>query len=448
MSDTLDLDSPRLTVKKPATREDAQGQWTDAERTERAMRAFVKDYGATASLYLESCIHCGMCADACHFFVTTEDPKYTPIWKVEPFKKAYKREYGPFAWFYRALNLKAKVDADELMRWQELMYDSCTLCGRCSLICPMGIDIAGLVGLARHGMAKAGLVPHELAAAMERGAAEGSPYGATVEVFRERLQAIQLNGRDVIPLDRERADVLATVTAVDVIKYPETIAAMARVLNHLGVNWTFSSLGYEATNVGVVAGDMEWQRAAMAKIVRAARQVGAKTVLLPECGHAYGALRWQADELFGEALPFEVKHIAEFLGEQARAGRLKLRPMGTAVTFHDPCQVVRRGGVKDEPREVIRALGAQLVEMQPNTDTQWCCGGGGGVIANHRADKLRLRVYQIKMNQFDKTGVDTPVTTCSNCRQTFDDGQAHYRYDKTVRSLVELVADHLDGDAR
>ena len=129
----------------PVSRFDAQGDYTDDQRVERAMRNFAKDFGRTAALYMEACIHCGACAKACHFYTATEDPKYTPILKIEPFKQAYKREAGPLAFFYKAFNLKPKVTADELQEWQELLYDSCTLCGRCTLICPMGIDIADLV---------------------------------------------------------------------------------------------------------------------------------------------------------------------------------------------------------------------------------------------------------------------------------------------------------------
>jgi Fe-S oxidoreductase len=157
----LELNQPRFSVKNPKPRYDKQGDMPDAQRVETAMRHFVKDFGAVAATYMESCIHYGMCAEACHLYVASGNPKYTPIWKLEPFKQAYKRESGPFAMIYRALNLKKKVTVEQLEEWQELLYDSCTLCGRCTLICPMGIDIAALVGLARHGMNQAGLVPHE-----------------------------------------------------------------------------------------------------------------------------------------------------------------------------------------------------------------------------------------------------------------------------------------------
>ena len=113
------------------------------------------------------------------------------------------------------------------------------------------------------------------------------------------------------------------------------------------------------------------------------------------------------------------------------------------VTFHDPCQISRRGGATQAPREIIAALGAELREMPSTGDLNWCCGGGGGVVTIHRADDLRYRAFEIKMRQVEDTGAETLATSCANCRQTFDDGQAHFHWDKKMASLLELVADNL-----
>ncbi|MFZ5555741.1 MAG: (Fe-S)-binding protein [Pseudomonadota bacterium] len=439
----LELDKPRLSVKKPEVRYDTQGEMPDDERVQKAMQTFVRDFGRTAAIYMESCIHCGMCAEACHFYVTTENPKYTPIWKLEPFKQAYKREYGPFALFYRLFNLKPRVTVAQLQEWQELIYDSCTVCGRCSLMCPMGIDIASLISLARHGMFQAGLVPHELWAVAERGHREGSPLGAKPEVFKDRVEWLADDHEVDIPLNKDKADVLVTMSSIEIMKYPDSIVATARILNRLGVDWTFRTDGYEATNFGLLSGNSAWQKEMNLKLINAAVACGARTLLLPECGHAYGALRWMGANMYGRPLPFRVMHIAEFLAENVQIGRLKVKKLDKSVTFHDPCQIVRRGGAIEAPRIVLEALGVELREMQPAKGTGWCCGGGGGVVTIHRADPLRYKVFQLKMNQIEETGAEIPVTTCANCRQTFDDGQAHFHWDKTMASLLELVAENL-----
>jgi Fe-S oxidoreductase len=422
---------------------DVQGDMTDQERLRRAMAGFAKDINRTTSTYMEACVHCGQCAEACHYYVQTDDPKYTPIWKLQLFRQAYDREAGPFAFFYRLFGLKRGVTARQLEDWQELIYDSCTMCGRCTLICPMGIDVAALVGLARHGMFNAGLAPQQLYEVAKRGEFEGSPLGANEHVFRERVEWMADEHDIEINLDLEQADILATISSIEIMKFPDSIAATAKILHALGESWTFRSEGYEATNFGMMSGNTEWQKHSTMKLIEAAIRCGAKLVLLPECGHAYGALRWQGAAMYGKPLPFRVQHISEFLAEMISSGRLEVRKVDRSVTFHDPCQVSRRGGATAAPRVVLDALGVDLKEMAPGGDFNWCCGGGGGVVTIKRADKLRYKVFELKMEQVEATGADTVLSTCSNCRQSFADAKEHFHWDKDLGSLLELVADNL-----
>ncbi|MGA2839551.1 MAG: (Fe-S)-binding protein [Steroidobacteraceae bacterium] len=176
---------------------------TPEARVAGAMKGFAQEMGALSAFRLESCIHCGICADACHFYIATEDPQYTPIWKVEPFKQAYKREASPFAPLYRLLGLKREVRADQLEHWQHLLFDSCNMCGRCSLICPMGIDVAALIEQARHAMFDAGLAPKELYQKAAHQRATGQPE-ASAEPYRDQLLAIGARFKVDIPLDKDR----------------------------------------------------------------------------------------------------------------------------------------------------------------------------------------------------------------------------------------------------
>jgi Fe-S oxidoreductase len=282
----------------------------------------------------------------------------------------------------------------------------------------------------------------------ERAEKEGSPLGATPKVFKDRVEWLADDNDIEIPMDKPKAKVICSLSSIEIMKYPESIVATAKIMKHLGLDWTLRSDGYEATNFGLLSGNAAWQKDMSMKLINAAIACGADLLILPECGHAYGALRWQGANIYGKELPFKVRHISEFLGENIKNGKLKLKPMNKSVTFHDPCQVTRRGGVVQEPRDALKGLGVDLIEMSSEPGMNWCCGGGGGVVTIHRADEHRYRVFQMKMRQIEATGAELPITSCSNCRQTFDDGQAHFKWDKSMHSLLETVAEQLDDSAK
>lgn len=422
----------------------AEEAMSPEQRVVGAMRGFATEIGALSALRLESCIHCGMCADACHFYIATEDPKYTPIWKVEPFKQAYRREAGAFAPVFRWFGLKRKVTAAELDEWQHLLYDSCNLCGRCTLICPMGIDVTALIEQARHAMFEAGLAPKELYEKAAHQKRTGQPE-ESAEPYRDKLLAIGRHYGVEIPLDKAEAAVMLTVPRTDIEHYPSAVAALARVMRHLAISCTFRSDGLVAENYGYYAGGKDWQREISRRLIDQALACKVKVLIVPECGHAYTALRWEAADLYGKPLPFKVRHITEYLAEELDAGRLKLRGADTGATaFHDPCQLVRKGGVTEAPRKLMRAMGIVPQEMAKHVGFNICCGGGGGVLDIERAAPLRYRAMENKLREIDSTGAQTFLTSCSDCRRTFDDGKQHFNWDKTPRSLLELIADHLE----
>ena len=427
-------------TEKPAF--DRQGELGDEARVDAAMRTFVRDFGVTAALHLESCVRCGLCADACHFYRTTGDPKYTPIHKLEPFRRAYFREASPLAPLLRKLNLVRKPGIDDLERWQELIYDSCTMCGRCTLVCPMGIDIAELVKEARHGMFVAGLVPERLAL-MDRAARQWGSPATPGEDLPDILADVSSEHGVPIPCDLARADVLVTAAPAELSEHTKALADAARVLNRTGVSWTMHQAGFDASNIGFNNGDLELQEKLTRSIVDAAGKIGAKTVILPECGHAYGAARWEAARWYGTALPVRIIHMTEFLDEMIASGRIRVKPIGESATFHDPCQIVRRGGLEAAARRVLAALGLKLAELEDHGLTGYCCGGGGGVVSNLRAAPLRAKVFELKRRQVDATGAKRFVTSCGQCRITLETGARLAKWDKPVESLLELVAENL-----
>lgn len=415
----------------------------------KAAQEFANQVGRDAALQLEACVHCGQCADACHFYIVTRDPRRTPVYKLRPMLRAYRRERAPFAAVKRRMGLApTEVTAAELAEWSELLYDSCNMCGRCTLACPMGIDIAGLVRRAREGMCAGGFAPADLYKAAQRALDSGSPIGVGWPTLKAQIKNQEQETGLKIPVDVEGADYLVIVSSIEIASFPETIGALARIFKQAQLSWTLPGTGFEATNIGVQIGSRDVAAALLSRIVEAAERLKVKYVIGPECGHAYSALRWEGPNLLGRSYPFKVVHIVELLDQLAREGRLRTRGKdGRRLAFHDPCQLVRRGGVTAAPRQVMGSVSERMVEMPSSGAANFCCGGGGGVSAIRRAEELRFAAFACKQQQIEAAGAEALVTACANCRNVLEEALDHRRMELPVLGLTELVARYLEPEA-
>jgi Fe-S oxidoreductase len=234
------------------------------------------------------------------------------------------------------------------------------------------------------------------------------------------------------------------LSSMEIMNFPEFISAIARIFRHANVSWTISSEAFEATNSGIQIGVSEIAAELVQRIIAAAEKLKVKSVISPECGHAYMAIRWEGPNLVGRRFGFKVVHILELLDELRAQGRLRTTGMETQrLTYHDPCQVSRRGGVVQQPRNLLKMVAQDFVEMPEGGTMNWCCGAGGGVSSNERADEIRLKVFNRKKKQLDAIHPDAIVSACSNCRIHLEDGLEEYEMDIPVLSLTETIAEHL-----
>jgi Fe-S oxidoreductase len=399
---------------------------------------------APIASYFNSCVHCGMCAEACLFYTETEDPKYTPIHKLEPLRRVYRQEYTLLGRLAKMFGLSKPVTDEELEEWKPLVYDSCTMCGRCSLVCPVGNDLVYMVRKLREGMAISGHAPDGLVGASTRAVEIGSPMGVKLPAVQAQMRHVKAETGIDIPMDVEGAEYMVLMSSMEVINFPEYLGAIARIMKQAGKTWTLCSTGFEATNSGIQIGVSDIAKVLVQRIVDGAEKLKVKTVISPECGHAYTALRWEGPNLIGRPYAFEVLHILEVLDGFRKQGLLKTQGYEeTRLTFHDPCQLVRRGGVFDEPRSLLKMVAKDFVEMDDHSRMNWCCGGGGGVSAVDEAMPLRLQAFKIKKEQLEATGAKTLVTACANCRIVIEEGLEHYQMDIPVVGVTETLASHL-----
>jgi Fe-S oxidoreductase len=416
----------------------------NAVSLERGLKAFREEMDAGVAAYFTSCVHCGLCAEACPFYTETGDPRYTPIKKLEPFRLVWEQEFTLWGRFKRAIGLSRKVTDGMLAEWEELLYDSCTMCGRCSMVCPVGNDIQGMVRKAREGMVASGHSPEGLVAAANRAVKTGSPMGLQFKTLEVQIRHVEQETGLSIPLDVEGADYLALMSSMEIINFPEYLSAITRIFDHAGLSWTLSSEAYEATNAGIQIGSKDIAAELVSRVVAAAEKLKVKTVISPECGHAYTAIRWEGPNVIRRAYPFKVVHIVELLDQLRADGRITTegREMDR-LTLHDPCNLARKSGVVQQQRNLTRLIADDFVDLAENGKYQWCCGAGGGVSSNERAEELRMTAFKRKKTQIEEVKPDRVVSMCATCRTQLEEGLEEYNLDIPVVGLSELIADHL-----
>jgi len=411
---------------------------------ERGYNTLKEQIDAPTAAFFSSCVNCGVCAEACLFFTETREAKYTPIHKVEPLRKVWKQEYTFWGKLGKALGLSKPLTDEELAQWETLVYDGCTLCGRCSMVCPVGNDIAYMIRKVREGMAVAGHAPEGLIGATKRAITIGSPMGIKLPALQAQVKHVEEETGLKVPLDVENADYMLLLSSMEIMNFPEFIGAVTRIFHQAGVSWTISTQAYEATNSGIQIGVSDLAAELVQRIVDAAEKLKVKNVISPECGHAYMAIRWEGPNLVGRRFGFKVIHILELLDQLLKEGRLKLSGKESQrLTYHDPCQIGRRGGVLQQPRNLLKAISDNYVEMPEAGMMNWCCGAGGGVSTNERANEIRLKAFGRKKSQLDAIQVDGMVSACSNCRIHLEEGLEEYHMDLPVLSLTELIEKHL-----
>ncbi|MDR3394595.1 MAG: (Fe-S)-binding protein [Parasulfuritortus sp.] len=410
----------------------------------RAVNVLKEVIDAPIASYFNSCVHCGLCAEACLFYTETGDPKYTPIHKLEPLRRVYEQEYTLLGRLLKLVGLSKPVSDAELGEWQELVYDSCTMCGRCSMVCPVGNDIVYMVRKLREGMAIAGHAPEGVVSATSRTIEIGSPMGVKLPALKAQIGHLKTETGLDVPLDLEGAEYMVLLSSMEIINFPEYLNAIAKIMKQAGKTWTICSTAFEATNSGIQIGVSDLARVIVSRIVEGAERLKVKTVISPECGHAYTAVRWEGPNLIGRPYTFKVQHILEVLDEFRNQGLLKTQGFEEErLTFHDPCQLVRRGGVIEQPRNLMNMVSKNFVETSDPGKYNWCCGGGGGVSANDNAEEIRLIAFKRKKAQLDVVKPDKLVTACANCRIVLEEGLEHYQMDLPVVGLTEMIAEHL-----
>jgi Fe-S oxidoreductase len=391
------------------------------------------------------CAHCGWCMNSCHVYLAGHDPAMTPVAKAERIRRVYKKKHDWMSKIFPAWTGAKKLTEEELDQWVNLAYRDCTLCERCVVNCPLGVETPQLINAARAALVAAGKAPEILTQLADMAISREENAEMYKEFFLEQVKEIEKqlqeftgNKEAVIPIDKEDVRILYVP-----LSGAHTILPEAIIFNAAHESWTMSM--FEASNYGVFLGDTVKSKRIAERIINEAKRLKVEEIVLTECGHAYTTLRWEAPKWFGGPLPFRVRSILEVLDEYIAEKRLKLDPSKNSelVTYHDSCNLGRKGGLLEEPRRVIRAAAQDFREMTPNRLQSFCCGGGAGLVAVAEWSEARIKAGKPKADQIRATGAKIMVTSCDNCRHQITELNEAYNLDIKVTSLCELTVQAL-----
>jgi Fe-S oxidoreductase len=398
---------------------------------------FEKKLNGVMRMYLETCARCGNCVESCHVYASMPEAKYTAVGRAEVVRKIFRRYFKLQGRFAPWLGEVLEFSDDTLDRLNEAAF-SCTGCRRCMIHCPFAIDTQQIMGIAKALLIGADKEPKVLSMLADMSIAKGEGIEDTKSDYAEALRNLEpdvkalwpgISKSTAIPYQVKGADVLYVALAGS-----HSIVPAAAIMNAAGEKWTLSS--FEAVNFGAFVGDSAKMKKIALRIVEEALQLGVKEVAVVECGTAFRVLR----HMIGEQ-PFKVIAFVELIDRYLSAGRIRLHRnrLNERTTYHDPCQIARNSGIFEQPRRILHALTDSFVEMTPNREENWCCGGGGGLVAAGEME-FRMKSSRVKAEQVQATAAKVVTTACENCHSQLSDINEHYGLGVRVEFLSNLVA--------
>ncbi len=396
---------------------------------------------ARMKLWRKMCMSCGMCAETCHFYLSFD--------RASEFMPAYKAISTIGVMFKK----DGKVDQEFLEECVEVLWGRCTLCKRCTQFCPFGIDIAGIIHLGRRICRLSGVAPDEIWAIDKNYDETDNQMGFSFEEYKDTLEWMAEESEDVvkglvIPIDKRGAKIMYTINPREAKYYPQEIAMAAQIFHVAGEDWTMPSKGWDCTNLPMFSGSMDLAAKMVRNMYEAARELEVDKICLTECGHALRSAKFEGPYWVGVPggrPPVEIIHPVQLYYQYVRDGRITLDPakkLTEPVTYQDPCNISRSGGLWKEARGLLVYFAQDFREMTPTKDLNFCCGGGAGLIPmGGRWRTIRIKAGQVKADQIRATGAKTVITPCHNCHDQISDLNREYQLGVKVMYLKDYLCE-------
>ncbi|HMB31445.1 MAG TPA: (Fe-S)-binding protein [Desulfohalobiaceae bacterium] len=429
----------------------------------------------TLKVFLDICVRCGACADKCHYFIGSGDPKNMPVLRAELLRSVYRKDFTTAGKILRSLSGSRTLTYDVLKEWFYYFYQ-CSECRRCSLYCPYGIDTAEITMMGRELLNDLGINTDWIMAPVANCYNVGNHIGIPPHTFKEIVDFMcddieEVTGIKIeAPINKKGAEILVVAPSGDYFADPGTYTFMGYLMlfHELGLDYTWSTYAAEGGNFGLFL-SQEAMKKLNAKIYAEAKRLGVKWILGCECGHMWRVINQYMDTMNGPADFLEVPrnpltgtvfnnakstkmtHITEFTSDLIRNNVINLDPSRNDhinMTYHDSCNPARAMGILEEPRYILKNVCNNFYEMPEQTirERTFCCGSGSG-LNNDEFMEMRMRGGLPRANAVkyvhDTYGVNMLSCICAIDRAALPTLMEYWVPEVDVCGIHELVANAL-----
>lgn len=376
---------------------------------------------------ISECLTCGACNSRCTWF---------------------DGEGGPIP---RQMIRMAALGLDDELIQSQMLWD-CLICNRCTQGCPMGITMDMVVRKGRSLAAAKDLIPEDIQKGIKNRLELGDVNGLTQEEFVETVEWVSEEFVDEV--DDPKAEIPHDIQGSKFLYLPNPrelginllhLTAMAKLFYATKESWTMSSFHTDVTNWGYFVGQDDIAKKIALMVVEPAEKLGIETLVLSECGHGYHVLKHLLPDIIGREPNFTVMSIPELAVAYAKKGILKFDPQvhPHKIAYHDPCNIARKSGGYDAPRQLLALCCEGVVELIPNREDGVCCGGGGGILQDSNSKKKRMITGKPKADQMKATGLKHLATACLSCHRQLGELSNHFKLDMKVDTVASLASDAL-----
>jgi len=426
-------------------------------------------------IFMDICVRCGACADKCHYYIGSGDPKNMPVLRAELLRSVYRKDFTAAGKILGKFAGGRELTIDVLKEWFYYFYQ-CTECRRCSVFCPYGIDTAEITMMARELMNLIGINIDWIVTPVANCFRTGNHLGIQPHGFADSMEfaadeLAEITGIQIDPpINKKGAEILFIIPSADYFASPHyyTLLGYMLLFEHIGLDYTFSAFASEGGNFGLFHSH-EMMKRLNNKIYAEAKRLGVKWIIGGECGHMWRVLHQYMDTLngpadfleepvspitgtrFNNANSTKMVHLCEFTADLLHHGKLKLdksRNDHWKVTFHDSCNPARAMGLIEEPRYVIKNVCNEFYEMPENTikEQTFCCGSGAGLGTDENFE-MRMRGGLPRANAVkhvhEKHGVNVLSCICAIDKATLPPLLEYWVPDVEVAGIHEFVGNAL-----